>query len=72
MSDPIIILIQKNPKNYVWVYRTNNDYLIKLGKNNNTQFNYITVNNEMLQNIISLCVKINKTHKYYYINLPLQ
>jgi len=66
-----IILKKKKSDNYVWIYKKDINYLIKIGQKNNTQFDYIEVNHDLLQNILISLIELDKTHKYYYSNINL-
>jgi len=67
----LIILKQRKTRNYVWIYKNNHVFLIKIGHKNNTLFDFVYVDYEILQNTMYSLVKILKTHAYYYVNIKL-
>ena len=71
MTQLLIILKKRKSRNYVWIYKNTNNFLIRIGHQNNTLFDSVCVDYELLQNIIHSLVKILKTHKYYFVNIEL-
>ena len=66
-----MVLKKKKSENYVWIYKKDIDFLIKIGQKNNTQFDCIDVNYDLLKNILISLIELKKTHKYYYSDINL-
>ena len=70
MSELLLLLVlrEKKSTNYLWVYKDTNNFLVKIGHQNNTKFECVHIDNDLLKNTIYSLVKVLKTHKYYYVN----
>ena len=60
--------IKELPNSLLSFDKDSSNYLIKIGRKNNTYFDYININHDELYNIINLLVNLHKTHSIYYVS----